>query len=216
RLDTDCQIVGKGRNIDDQHGVTSILSARQLNDLAAFEAAPHGPVGEVRSVSNAALDVQSLQISFGRKPSTDGLTMRGSAKLTQAQHIDPATTGVTVSVGLPRAGHMEMFSRTIPNTLGKTNKAGTSFKFVDKRTVDDHGAPLQGRLTLALKLKAGQLAFRFSGTKLDLATLKTKTPDLTIALEFGEGTAVASTRRYRVNKSGSKIHGPGGGGKRHA
>src|SRR5262249_34156534 len=74
------------------------------------------------------------------------------------------------------------------------------------------GAPLHGRLTLALKLKAGQLAFRLAGTKLDLATLKTKTPDLTIALEFGEGTAVASTRRYRVNKSGAKIDGPGGGG----
>jgi DNA-binding beta-propeller fold protein YncE len=36
---------GPGRNVDDRHGVTSILSRAQLADLVAFLEAPHGPIG---------------------------------------------------------------------------------------------------------------------------------------------------------------------------
>ena len=38
-----CFVRGRGRNVDDRHGVTSFLSARQLNALVAFQLAPHGP-----------------------------------------------------------------------------------------------------------------------------------------------------------------------------
>lgn len=214
RLDTACEVAGKGRNVDDQHGVTSFLSARQLNDLAAFQAAPHGPIGEVRAINNALLDVQALAVRFGRKARTDTLAVRGSARLSQAQQVDPATSGVTVSIGVPRAGRMDAFARTLPASLGKGNRSGTSFKFVDTRADDGQGTPLGGRVTLVLKVKAGQLAFRLSGKKLDLSVLEGVTPDLTVALEFTEETTVASTRRFRTNKAGTRISGPGGGRRR--
>jgi YVTN family beta-propeller protein len=41
----DCNAAGTGRNLDDRHGRTSILSRAQLDDLVAFLKAPHGPVG---------------------------------------------------------------------------------------------------------------------------------------------------------------------------
>src|SRR6185369_13014951 len=40
----ECEVFGKGRNVDDLHGSTSFLSARQLNDLVAYQKAPHGPL----------------------------------------------------------------------------------------------------------------------------------------------------------------------------
>jgi len=45
RLD-DCTGKNTGRNIDDQHGVTSHLTPAQLDDLVAFLEAPHGPVSD--------------------------------------------------------------------------------------------------------------------------------------------------------------------------
>lgn len=46
RLD-DCTGKNTGRNIDDQHGVTSHLAPEQLDDLVAFLEAPHGPVADL-------------------------------------------------------------------------------------------------------------------------------------------------------------------------
>jgi hypothetical protein len=42
----DCTAKNTGRNINDQHGVTSHLSPAQLDDLVAFLSAPHGAVSE--------------------------------------------------------------------------------------------------------------------------------------------------------------------------
>ena len=42
----ECTGKNTGRNIDDQHGVTSHLNSLQLDDLVAFLSAPHGPVSE--------------------------------------------------------------------------------------------------------------------------------------------------------------------------
>ncbi len=42
----DCTGQNTGRNIDDQHGVTSHLNPAQLDDLVAFLMAPHGSVSE--------------------------------------------------------------------------------------------------------------------------------------------------------------------------
>src|SRR5439155_1995307 len=33
----DCLVFGRGRNLDDRHGVTSILTPQQLNELTAFQ-----------------------------------------------------------------------------------------------------------------------------------------------------------------------------------
>src|SRR5262249_14909633 len=62
-----CDDGRKGRNVDDQHGTTSFLTARQLNDLVAFEQAPHGPIAESRGVSADLLDIRSLRAHFARK-----------------------------------------------------------------------------------------------------------------------------------------------------
>ena len=72
----ECEVAGRGRNVDDLHGVTSLLSARQLNDLAAFQAAPHGPIASTPALSNAALSVQKLKVRFGTQPEISLITLR--------------------------------------------------------------------------------------------------------------------------------------------
>ncbi len=42
----DCAGKNTGRNVDDQHGVTSHLTPAELGDLVAFLEAPHGPVAD--------------------------------------------------------------------------------------------------------------------------------------------------------------------------
>jgi hypothetical protein len=198
----DCNVLGKGRNVTDQHGVTSFLSARQLNDLVAFELAPHGPVGEARAVSNVVMGTVKVVARFGRRPQTDGLMLQGRAALLPGQLPDPAREPVTVSLGVPSGEQMAIVERTIPVGAFKANRAGTSFRFVDRR-----GTRAGGVRKLLVKIRGGQLAFRLVAARTDLSVLRVRDPDLTVALEVG-GDTVATTRRFHTNKKGTVTNGP--------
>src|SRR5262249_48339306 len=67
----DCLEAGRGRNLKDQHGVTSILTPQQLNDLVAFQrtltlATTVGT--NLRVVSAGALDLAKAQVKFPKPP----------------------------------------------------------------------------------------------------------------------------------------------------
>jgi DNA-binding beta-propeller fold protein YncE len=193
---------GLGRNVDRQHGDTRFLSARQLNDLVAFEKAPHGPIGEVHAVTGAVLDSGlKLQVRFGRQTGRDSLTLAGAASVAQ-QTINPSHAPVVVSVGTPAGEEMAVVERTIPATLLKANKAGTSLRFSDAR-----GKRVAGVRQLLLKLKHGRLNVRLVAAGLDLSPLRVAVPDYTLGVEIGE-LSVAVTRRFKTSRKGTVVKGP--------
>jgi hypothetical protein len=65
----DCMQAGRGRNLDDKHGATSMLTPQQLNDLTAFQKTLtlDTPVGVGDRVVNAGtLTVTRATLAFGR------------------------------------------------------------------------------------------------------------------------------------------------------
>jgi hypothetical protein len=192
-----CQVAGKGRNVDDLHGVTSFLSARQLNDLAAFEEAAHGPIGEAVAVHGTALDVKKLRAKFGKRAGADKLTLVATAALTSDQTFDPTTGGVAVSVGAPNGGARLVVLEWL---FDAGALAGRNGRF--KARNGPNGlkklklAVKNGRLTLALVAKA------------DFAALKAApTADWTLAVEVGPDVA-GVTRGFKTNKKGTLVKGP--------
>src|SRR5262249_13405060 len=87
----ECQIAANGRNFNDQHGRTAFLSARQLNDLAAFEEAAHGLIGQAVAVHGTALTIKKLRVKFGKHAGHDALALVATASLTPDTTFDPAT-----------------------------------------------------------------------------------------------------------------------------
>jgi hypothetical protein len=197
-----CAIAGRGRNVDDQHGVTSFLSARQLNDLAEFEEAAHGPIVEAHAITGAFLNVQGLKVRFGKKAGSDALVVRGRADLSRTQSLDPASEPTTVSVGVPAGARMALFERTIPPASFHANHAHTSFRFADRR-----GTQLGGLRALAVKVKSNVLSFRMTAAGIDLSALRVRDPDYTVALEVGDDT-VGATQQFRTNRRGTVTKGP--------
>jgi cytochrome c peroxidase len=197
----DCNQKGSGRT-DGNHGVTRFLSARQLNDLVAFQEAPHGPINEIHTVSAVDLDLQRLQLRFGKKAGKDALTLVGRANLSAEQVFDPATEPVTISIGVPAGNRMAIVERTLPPGTLKANRSGTAWRFADKR-----GTVAAGLRQVVLTKKHGALALRAAGSGMDLAILKVTNPDLTIALEVGDDT-MALTRRCKSNRKGTRVTAP--------
>jgi hypothetical protein len=202
RLDRCTTEPGHGRNVDDLHGATSFLSARQLNDLVAFQKAPHGPIVEARAVSGVELGVQRLKIRFGRRSGTDSLVLAGSANVPRTLPLDPAGAPVVFSIGVPAGELMDVVERAIPADAVRADAAHTSVRFTDPR-----GTRAGGLRKLLLKTKRGRLALRVTMARVDLARLKAPAPDYTIGVEVG-GTTVAVTRRFRANRRGTVVKGP--------
>ena len=198
----DCTLRGSGRNIDGHHGNTSFLSAEQMNDLTAFEKAPHGAINELASVSAVDLQLARLKIRFGKKVGTDTLTLVGHANLSGSQTPDPAHESVTVSVGIPAGDTMAIVERTLPPGTFKANRAGTSWRFADRR-----GTVAAGLRALTIVRKGGALTFHATGHGMDLAILKAAAPDYTVALEVGNDT-MALTHLFKSNRKGTLVTGP--------
>src|SRR5262249_43969150 len=202
----DCAHAGHGRNVDDLHGVTSFLSARQLNDLVAFEKAPHGPIGEVRAVNGVRMKRLALVVRFARKPGHghDVLTMKGSADASQGQSINPVGEPVTLSVGVPAGDTLAAFERTIPAGGFRGNGARTSFRFTGR-----HGQVAEGVRSIVIKVKGNAVTFRAT-VRTDLSAIRVKDPDYTVALEIGENT-IGLTRHFETNAKGTLTRVPRAG-----
>lgn len=190
----ECRVVGKGRNLDDLHGVTSILSARQLNDLAAFTAAPHGPVTEAVAIRGSALTVKKLRAKFGKRAGKDALALVATADLASGQVFDPAAGEVAVSVGVPSGGQMAIVGWTFPAGA----LAGRNGRWHAKGGTD-------GLKRLALTVKNGRLTVKVAA-KTDLAALRATT-EWTIGIEVGPDVA-AVTRPFKQNRKGNRVTGP--------
>ena len=195
----ECKVAGKGRNLDDQHGVTSFLSARQLNDLAAFEEAPHAPIGEAVAVRGTALDPKRLRVKFSKKPGGGTFTLSAEARLTGDQHFDPATGAVAVSVGVPSGSRFAVVSwEFAPGELGGRNGR---YRFADRK------GTRAGLRRLALVVRKGRLKLVLAA-RTDLAALRAQpTADWTIAIEVGSDVA-GVTRAYKPNRKGTLVKGP--------
>jgi len=202
----DCARPAAGRNLCPggacQHGATLILSARQLNDLVAFEKAPHGPIGEVRAVNGAVLNNLHLGLRFGRRPGTDRLIATGSGNVSRDMPFDPTASGLVFSLGAPAGETMAVFERTVPPEDWKVNRARTSFRFTDRR-----GTQLAGLRKILIRSRGGVVGFRLVATHVDLSALRGRNPDLTLGLEVGQNT-LAATRRFRTNHKGTVTKGP--------
>jgi hypothetical protein len=198
----DCSAAGRGRNVNDQHGVTSFLSAAQLNDLVAFEKAPHGPILEERGVNGGAMDLRRLVVRFGRGPRSGKLIMIGRADLGPVRSLSPDAQPVTVSIGVPAGESMAIFARTVSPDAFHANRGRTSFRFSDRR-----GTAAGGLRALVIKIKSGRLAFRLAASRLDLSVVRVADPDYTVALEVGDFT-IGATRGFKTNRKGTVTKGP--------
>jgi YVTN family beta-propeller protein len=193
----ECRIAGKGRNVDDLHGVTSFLTARQLNDLAAFEEAAHGPVGEAKAVHGTALTLKKVRVKFGKRSGADALTLVATASVTTDQRFDPATGDVAVSLGVPNGPRMTVVEWTFPAGA----LAGRSGRYHAKAK----GAT-NGLRRLALVVRKGRLRLALAA-RTDLSRLRGATGDWTIGVEVGPDVA-GVTLPLRTKRSGARVEGP--------
>ncbi len=195
----ECRVAGKGRNVDDLHGVTSFLSARQLNDLAAFEEATHGPIGEATAIHGTALTVKKLRAKFGKRPGADSLALVATAPVATGQTFDPSTGEVAVSVGVPSGPRMAVLEWTFP--AGAVS--GRNGRY---RVKGGKGAP-NGLRSLAFTVKHGKVTLKLAA-RTDLAGLKAAVQaDWTIAIEVGADVA-GVTRPFKTNRKGTLVKGP--------
>ena len=187
-------IHGPEKNWRVVRGVTSILSARQLNDLAAFEAAPHGPVGEAVAVRGTALVVKKLRAKFGKSAGKDALTLVATAAVASGQVWDPASGEVAVTIGVPSGPGMAVVGWTFP----AGTVTGRNGRYRAKGGAN-------GLRRLALKVKNGKLTMQLAA-RTDLAALRS-TLEWTIGVEVGLDTA-SITRPLKANKKGNRVKGP--------
>jgi len=193
-----CEVAGKGRNVDDLHGVTSFLSARQLNDLAAFEEAAHGPIGETGAVRGTALAIKRLRVKFGKAAGADKLALVATATVSGAQTFDPTAGDVVVSLGVPQGSRMTVVEWSFPQgTL--TGKNG---RF---RAKGGPGAQ-NGLRVASLVVKRGKLVLTVAA-RTDLAAFRGGTSDWTIAVEVGSDVA-GTTRPFATKRKGTLVVGP--------
>jgi YVTN family beta-propeller protein len=202
----DCLRAGKGRNVDRRHGDTSFLSARQLNDLVAFQLAPHGPIAEAPAVEGVAMDLQKLKVRFASDRTRNKILLRGQARLRRTQVLVPDQEVVTVSIGAPAGERMAILSRTLPPGSLRGKKNGT-YLFADRR-----GVLADGLRKLLVKIKNDRLTLELSAVGMDLSAIEPRAgnPDYTVALEIGDDT-IGITREFRANRKGTVVKGAAGG-----
>ncbi|HJQ82850.1 MAG TPA: hypothetical protein VKA21_02150, partial [Candidatus Binatia bacterium] len=168
----DCFQVGRGRNLDDRHGITSILTPRQLNDLTAFQRTlgldtPVG--GGERIVRAGSLALARARVVFGKRRAT--FRVKGIVGNAPGP-IDPAA-GVELTLATPAGEEMTIVSRRV--TMRPRGRGFT-------------GRSRESGLTVALALRrlpAGRYRFKARGAGAALAALDTGNRDLTVALEIG-------------------------------
>jgi hypothetical protein len=126
------------------------------------------------------MTVTAAKLSFGRVK--DGTRRPGSFKLVGTLGNPPApidpSAGVTLQLGTPDGATMAVFEQAVP-------MVAKGSRFVGKAPVGD------GAVSLTLvKKKDGTYRFVLVGKRLDLATLDTGNPDVTVAFVVGDAQFV--------------------------
>jgi len=170
----DCNRLGAGRSVHvtgaGRHGKTDVLTPSQLNDLVAFEKSlTTGTVlgTRARVVRAGSLTIASAKVSFARG------SLKIAGTLADAPvAVDPAG-GVSVEIATPDGGTMAILGRQIamgakgPTFIGKSTDGG-------------------GAVSLTLRAKRGGYRFVLVGKGIDLTSLDTGNPDLTLSFVVGE------------------------------
>jgi DNA-binding beta-propeller fold protein YncE len=182
----DCPVFGRGRNIDDKHGVTSILTPQQLNDLAAFQKTLtlDTKVGTGDQVVFAGtLTLNRAKIAFPKRGggafAVDGIVSAPPGPL-------DVGAGVTLSLATPGGEQMAIFSRVVP-----MKSKGKGFA----------GRMRAGGGTVLVKLRTlagGAMRLTASGRGTDVELLDTGNRTLTVALE---ASLANSTRKANFVKT---------------
>jgi DNA-binding beta-propeller fold protein YncE len=196
----DCARPAKGRNLCPPqgclHGVTSILTPRQLNDLVDFQNALTGAtiVGtNERVLSAGALDLTRVVLKFGKKRGKGKDAFEVAGKLTAVPAgLDPESAGAVLSLAVPVDGRMVIVETPLA-MRGSARRARGRAK-VGK-----------GSITVVLKrLRNGDWRLAGAGRRLDLSSLDVENRDLMVALELGE-TAFVKNRTLTGKKRVFKL-----------
>ena len=192
--------LGRGRNLDRQHGTTDMLSPSQLNDLVAFQktlstATPVGS-GEA-SLPFGILEIRGggWTVPKGKKgkpaPSPAGkTTLKLSGFLYGAPSTIDPSQGVTLELGTPGGEEMAIVSRAIALKGGRTLRGK---------------APLaRGKLVVTLSKTGSRWKYTITGQKLDLAPLDLSNGTLTVAFAVGD-TTFAKGRVFAQKKNVYKL-----------
>ncbi|HEV7734774.1 MAG TPA: hypothetical protein VGR62_21570 [Candidatus Binatia bacterium] len=189
-----CNVAGAGRNVDGQHGVTSMLTPQQLNDLAAFQNSL--TVGSIvgtneRVLTFGTMDLKSVTLKLP-KTNKKGRTKPGSLVVngSLAGTGDPAS-GIVLTLAIPNGGQMQMVSRPLEmRGKGKRFTGG----------VADAG----GKLKVVLRRSGDGFKFVVTLKGADVAQLDTGSRDLSVTVEMG-GTQFVRNRNLVLKKNVLKL-----------
>ncbi len=191
---SNCNKKGLGRNLDDQHGVTSVLTPQQLNNLVAFEKGPHTPVSAGDSVVKAGqLVVQHATINFAKRVGRASYRIIATASAGTFA-VEPLTDGFTLTLAVPDGELMALHEISAAAVNVHGNAAGTRFTF--------RGTDPEPVVVTIKKLRA-TAAYRVivKGRRADLSALNNGALDVTVALVVGE-TQFARNRVLTARRNG--------------
>ncbi|HWP65006.1 MAG TPA: hypothetical protein VNO26_03720 [Candidatus Limnocylindria bacterium] len=194
---TDCNQPGLGRNVDEKHGKTAHLTPQQLNDLVAFQKAPHGPVGSSGSTIKAGgFAVSKMLVNFGKKPGKASFTVTGTAS-PGSFPMDPSAGGLTFTLAVPAGEEMAMLAVAADAASVKVAGDGKRIAYKAKAPV-----PEIGSISVSLKQqRSGSYKVVVKGKKVDASSLRNGARDVTAALTVGT-TQFVQNRVLTAKKGG--------------
>jgi hypothetical protein len=189
----DCNQPGTGRNVDDRHGRTSHLTPQQLNDLVAFQRAPHNPVGESEAVVRAGgLAVTKARLKLGKRPERGSFAVVATVE-PAALPVDAANQGLALTLGVPAGETMAIHD--IVATPVELRGKGNGVRFRSRAA---------GKVAISLKRRGnGTLRLVAKGRRVDLRALDTGSRDVTVALVIGDAQFVQN-RLLRAKGEGGR------------
>jgi hypothetical protein len=190
---TDCNQKGLGRNIDGQHGKTAHLTPQQLNDLAAYQAAPHNPVSTSETgIRAGAFVLQRATVKFGKRPGKGGFLIKATAAAAGLP-VDPATGGLSFTLAVPQGGQMVYREVRGDAAAVKVSGGGKRIRFAAE------GISVQMK-----RSRGGDYAVVVKGKRQDLSVLDNGARDVTAAVVVG-GTQFVDNRVLTSRKKGREL-----------
>jgi hypothetical protein len=174
---SDCSQPGLGRNLNDLHGRTSFLTPQQLNDLVAFQKAPHGPVeaGGEAVLKPAQFALRTVLLKFGKRPGRGRFRIVGIGS-PAGLPVDPKTGGLSLTLGVPAGETMAVHLTAAPAERIRGGRHRFSYR---SRKPDP---PVTIHLT---RLPFGDYRLVAKGRRAELSALDDGALDVTVALVTG-------------------------------
>ena len=196
---TDCDQKGLGRNIAafggvGQHGITVHLTPQQLNDLVAFQKAPHSPVRTDESTIKAGeLVLKTVRLKFGKRAGGARFAIVGTAN-PGVLRVDPRAGGLGLTLGVPQGEEMAMIEFDVP--ADAVRGSGSRFGY---RSCGS-GAHIAINLR---RTRTGEYRVVATGRRTDLAVINNGARDVTVAVvaggaQFVQNRVLTARKRGRV------------------